>query len=158
MGSEDDATNGTLKHRLREGLRMFEAYLEQPETERAGGASALLAGAQRAQEQLVRVTEEAIRALPRTGDEGADDRDTDPRAAALAATPGIANRAGLPLPDDIAALAGSGNTWVADASARYTGFVVAALTAQDALLEGTLEPADYARVLLATARELLEAG
>lgn len=127
---------------------MVQDYLEQPESERAAGASALLASAQRAHEQLVQVTERAIQALPPEGD--AD----DDRAAALAATGDITERAGLPGPDDIAARAGSGEAWVADASARYTGFVIAALTAQDALLDGSIPPGDYARVLLAAARDI----
>lgn len=159
MTNENDgaaADERPLEERVREGLRMFEEYLQQPPASRALGTSTLLASAQQAHEQLEQLTRQTVEALPPPAEGGASDQ-----ASALMATQGIPERVGMPFPHDIAAWVtdpDSTDPWAADASARYTGFVVAALTAQEALLDNALTPQAYVDLLLKTARELKAAG
>lgn len=150
----------SLHERVRESVRIFAAYLTQPEAERAAGAESLLASTRRAHDEFVRLTNHAVQALP---SEQEHDRNGDQLtpAAALAATRDIAHQAGLQDPDAVAAQIknrGKNDAWIADTSARYSAFIVAALTAQGALLDGLIDPARYAEMLLATARELADAS
>ena len=146
-----------LRHRLREGLRLFQDYLQQPEGQRAAGAQTLLDSAARAHQELNRLIEQVMAAYMA---HRAEDEPTDPRILALQQTPAIASLAGVHNPGDIAARPESETSglWIADASARYSAFVVAALTAQDALLDDTIEAEEYTRLLTETAGELAAAG